>query len=79
MLQLLNGRINILRKIQRNFLINNTISILNNVDLNIGVSQKVLNQLHKFTEYKPNDEIVLYNGVNTSKFLILKKITVLIL
>ena len=72
-LQLLNGRINILRKIQRNFLIKNTISILNNADLNIGVSQKVLNQLHKFPEYKPIDEIVLYNGVNTSKFFNIEK------
>lgn len=72
-LQLLNGRINILRKIQRNFLIKNTIRILNNADLNIGVSQKVLNQLHKFNEYKPNNEIVLYNGVNTSKFYNIEK------
>ena len=79
MLQLLNGRINILRKIQRNFLIKNTISILNNADLNIGVSQKVLNQLHKFNEYKPNDEIVLYNGVNTSKFFNIEKNKVLLL
>ena len=72
-LQLLNGRINFLRKMQRNFLIKNTVSILNNADLNIGVSQKVLNQLHKYTEYKPNDEIVLYNGVNTSKFFNIEK------
>ena len=67
-LQLLNGRIKFLSKIYKPFLIRNSIYHLNNVDLNIGVSQKVLDQLSLYRQYKPKDELVLYNGVNKLKF-----------
>jgi len=67
-LQLLNGRSNLIKKLQRNYLIKKTIRQLNKLDLNIGVSELVLNQLSKYPTYFPKDELVLYNGVDTSKF-----------
>ena len=67
-LQLLNGRSDFLKKVQRKYLIKNTIRHLNKVDLNIGVSQLVLNKLREHPSYSPKDELVLYNGVDTSKF-----------
>ena len=67
-LQLMNGRSNFIRSIQRRFLIRNTIRHLNNVDINIGVSHLVLEQLSKYVNYNPKNEFVLYNGVDTSKF-----------
>ena len=72
-LQLLNGRVNFLRRIYKDYLIKNTINVLNKADLNIGVSQKVLDQLHQFVNYQPKNEIVLYNGVDRTKFYPLKK------
>ena len=67
-LQLLNGRINFLNKIYKNILIRNSFFYLNNADLNIGVSQKVLDNLSFYKQYTPKDELVLYNGVNKLKF-----------
>ena len=67
-LQLLNGRSNLIKKLQRNYLIKKTIRQLNKSDLNIGVSELVLKQLREYPTYSPKDEIVLYNGVDTSKF-----------
>jgi len=67
-LQLLNGRSSIIMKLQKNYLIKSTISQLNKSDLNIGVSELVLNQLREYPTYSPKDELVLYNGVDTSKF-----------
>jgi glycosyltransferase involved in cell wall biosynthesis len=67
-LQLMNGRSKFIRKIQRRFVIRNTIKHLNNVDVNIGVSHLVLEQLSKYVAYNPQEEFVLYNGVDTSKF-----------
>jgi len=67
-LQLLNGRSNLIKKLQRNYLIKKTIRQLNKSDLNVGVSELVLNQLRKYPTYFPKDELVLYNGVDTSKF-----------
>jgi len=67
-LQLLNGRSNIIKKFQKNYLIKRTIRQLNKLDLNIGVSELVLNQLREYPTYSPKGELVLYNGVNTSKF-----------
>jgi len=72
-LQLLNGRSKIIAKIQKNYLIRNTIKQLNKSDLNIGVSQLVLDQLKPYSSYKPKGELVLYNGVDTSKFFPNKK------
>ena len=67
-LQLLNGRSNLIKKIQRKSLIKNTINQLNKADLNIGVSKLVLEKLSEFKLYHPKGEYVLYNGVDTSKF-----------
>lgn len=67
-LQLMNGRNSILRRIQKTYLVKNTIKHLNNVDVNIGVSNLVLKQLKKYKDYDPKQEFVLYNGVDTKKF-----------
>ena len=67
-LQLMNGRSKFFRKIYSNILIRNSIRILNNADLNIGVSNLVLKKLRKYKSYNPKQEFVLYNGVDTSKF-----------
>ena len=67
-LQLKNGRNEFTRNIQKRFLIRNTIKHLNNADLNIGVSNLVLQQLRNYKTYNPQNEFVLYNGVDTSKF-----------
>ena len=72
-LQLLNGRSSFAKKIQKNFLIKNSLNHLNKADLNIGVSQLVLDKLNEFQGYNPKNELVLYNGVDTSKFFPLEK------
>ena len=71
-LQLLNGRSNFIMKLQKNYLIRNTIRQLNHSDLNIGVSELVLSHLREYPTYSPKDELVLYNGVDTSKFYPIK-------
>ena len=40
----------------------------NNADINIGVSNLVLQQLRNYKTYNPQNEFILYNGVDTSKF-----------
>ena len=72
-LQLSNGRSNFIMKLQKNYLIRNTIRQLNQSDLNIGVSELVLSQLREYPTYSPKDELVLYNGVDTSKFHPIKR------
>ena len=72
-LQLLNGRSVFLRRIQRNYLIKNSIKHLNKADLNIGVSRKVLGELRNHKGYNPKNEIVVYNGVDKSKFYYIPK------
>ena len=67
-LQLTNGRNKFMRNIQKRFLIRNTIKHLNNADINLGVSNLVLQQLRNYKTYNPQNEFVLYNGVDTSKF-----------
>jgi glycosyltransferase involved in cell wall biosynthesis len=67
-LQLTNGRNEFMRNIQKRFLIKNTIKHLNSADINIGVSNLVLQQLRNYKTYNPQEEFVLYNGVDTSKF-----------
>lgn len=64
----MNGRSQFTRNIQKRFLIRNTIKYLNDADINIGVSDLVLQQLRNFKTYNPQKEFVLYNGVDTSKF-----------
>ena len=72
-LQLQNGRTGFAKKIQKNFLIKNSLNHLNKADLNIGVSQLVLDKLNEFQGYYPKNGLVLYNGVDTSKFFPIKK------
>jgi glycosyltransferase involved in cell wall biosynthesis len=67
-LQLLNGRNYFLRVLQRNYIIRNGIKQLNKIDLNLGVSNRVLSELNSFSSYSPKSEDVLYNGVDTEKF-----------
>ena len=67
-LQLMNGRNKFIRNAQRRFLIRNTIKHLNCAEINIGVSDLVLQQLRSYDTYNPKREFVLYNGVDTSKF-----------
>jgi glycosyltransferase involved in cell wall biosynthesis len=69
-LQLTNGRNKFMRNIQKRFLIRNTIKHLNNADINLGVSNLVLQQLRNYRTYNPQNEFVLYNGVDTSKFFV---------
>lgn len=72
-LQLQNGRSGFAKKIQKNFLIKYSLNHLNKADLNIGVSQLVLDKLNEFQGYYPKNELVLYNGVDISKFFPIKK------
>ena len=67
-LQLLNGRSVFLKKVQKKYLIKNSIKQLNKSDLNIVVSRLVLQKLSEFIIYHPKEEYVLYNGVDTTKF-----------
>jgi len=67
-LQLLNGRNSFLRVLQRNYIIRNGIKQLNEIDLNLGVSNRVLSELNSFSSYSPKSEDVLYNGVDIEKF-----------
>ena len=67
-LQLMNGRSNLLIKLQRNYIIRNGINQLNRIDLNLGVSNRVLSELNSFSSYSPKSEDVLYNGVDIEKF-----------
>ena len=57
-----------MRYIQKRFLIRNTIKHLNNADINLGVSNLVLQQLRNYKSYNPKNEFVLYNGVDREKF-----------
>ena len=57
-----------IRKIQRNFLIRNSIKHINSANLNVGVSALVLEKLRYYKGYLPVKEYILYNGVDTSKF-----------
>lgn len=58
----------ILKKINRFWVNKMHIPYLNSATWNIGVSQKTLNRLHKINGYKPTQEHVLYNGVDSQKF-----------
>ena len=72
-LQLNIGSIALLRIVQRNYIVKSFIKQLNNIDLNVGVSNSVLLQLRSFNNYKPKSESVLYNGVNRLIFFPTKK------
>ena len=67
-LQLLNGRFNYIKNLQRDFLINRSIRQLNKLGLNVSVSNKVRKALYRYSNYNPKDEFILYNGVDRDKF-----------
>ncbi len=67
-LQLLFGRNSFIRRVQTKYIISRSIKQLNKIDLNIGVSQAVLDSLNVFPNYNPKSELVLYNGVDLSLF-----------
>ena len=55
------------KKIHNNYIRKKYTHIANNIDLNIGVSQKVIAELNKQDNFKGNT-YTLYNGIDTSKF-----------
>ena len=57
----MNGRSKVVKILQRQFLIKNTIKHLNQADINIGVSNLVLKHLRHYKNYDPRKEFVLYN------------------
>lgn len=61
------------KKIQNYFLVKKSKKIVQNHDLNIGVSQRVLDHLHDDIASDKVNSIVLYNGVDTKKFFPLSK------
>ena len=65
-----NGRIlkGKLRNLNKSFMYKNFIKLVNNTDLNIGVSQKVIDVLKSIKGYNNKNNYVLYNGVSTEKF-----------
>ena len=67
-IKLQNGQFNIIKRIQKIFLLNKSIGVLNKIGLNVSVSNKVQDELHTFNNYKPKNECILYNGVDTTKF-----------
>jgi glycosyltransferase involved in cell wall biosynthesis len=67
-LQLLNGRLSFITKVQKKILRNRSLKQLNKIDLNISVSNRVKNELHLCPNYFPKQEYVLYNGVDRTKF-----------
>lgn len=67
-LQLNNGRFRFLSRVQKSFLVNQSIKYLNEVSINVGVSSLVLSYLKEFKMYNPKKEIILYNGVNKDRF-----------
>ena len=67
-LQLLNGRLSILTKLQKEILKNRSLNQLNKIGLNLSVSNRVRLALHSYSNYKPKNEFILYNGVDRDKF-----------
>ena len=67
-LQLLNGRLSFLTKLQKETLKNRSLNQLNKIGLNLSVSNRVRLALHSYSNYKPKNEFILYNGVDRDKF-----------
>lgn len=67
-LQLLNGRLRFITKIQNRFLKNRNLKQLNKIGLSVSVSKRVRKALNEYEKYQPKDEYVLYNGVDRTKF-----------
>ena len=62
--RLLKGK---LKTIHNSYIENKYLKIANDIDLNIGVSNKVINQLKKYPKFS-NKTYILYNGIDTTKF-----------
>ena len=69
-MQLSNGRLlkGKARKLNGAFIKRRFLKSVNHTDLNIGVSQKVLDELQKIDGFSNRNSYVLYNGVDTEKF-----------
>ena len=67
-LQLLNGRLSFLTKLQKETLKNRSLNQLNKIGLSLSVSNRVRLALHSNSNYKPKNEFILYNGVDRDKF-----------
>jgi len=67
-LQLLNGRLSLLTKLQKEILKNRSLNQLNKIGLNLSVSNRVRLALHSYSNYKPKNEFILFNGVDRDKF-----------
>ena len=64
-----NGRIlkGKIKELNKKFMYNNFIKLVNDTNLNIGVSQKVINVIKTKKDYKNRNNYVLHNGVNIEK------------
>ena len=58
---LLNCRFSFIRRLQRKWLIRKSIQHVNNADINIGVSKKVLSSFSSNLKYRLKNEYVFYN------------------
>ena len=67
-LQLLNGRLSFLTKLQNKTLKKRSLGQLNEIGLSLSVSNRVKLSLHSYSDYKPKNELILYNGVDRNKF-----------
>jgi glycosyltransferase involved in cell wall biosynthesis len=67
-LQLLNGRLSFLTKLQKETLKNRSLNQLNKIGLSLSVSIRVRLALHSYSIYEPKNEFILYNGVDRDKF-----------
>lgn len=56
------------------FFLPSSVRILNQFDFVVGVSKKVLDELNRHVKYLPKKELLLYNGVEKSKFFKKKSI-----
>jgi glycosyltransferase involved in cell wall biosynthesis len=69
-MQLDNGRVlkGKLKKLNNQYIKNRFLQTVNNTDLNIGVSQKIIDILHTENSFTNKNVMVLFNGVNARKF-----------
>ena len=69
-LQIDNGRIlsGLLKCLNQRFTQRQALKVVNVADLNIGVSQKVIDQFYSYPDFKNKQTYVLHNGVDIKKF-----------
>jgi glycosyltransferase involved in cell wall biosynthesis len=63
-----NGRIGWFKELNKRWINKFFLPYLNEVNWNVGVSQKTLNELHSISGYIATNEYVLYNGIDANKF-----------